>query len=93
MFPFVKDFKWHLTNSGYVRTGGYKVRCVLLHKMLFKTPKGLYIDHINGNIYRAYIKVNQKQMFGGDFKTEEEAVNARIILEQKYFKEYSRCVR
>lgn len=57
----------------------------------YKT-KGVSFDK-RKNRYRAYIKINQKQVFGGYFKTEEDAVNARIILEQKYFKEYARCER
>lgn len=136
MYNVVKNYKWHLTNYGYARTGGWEKKALLMHRLLFnKCPNGLYIDHINGNRldnrkenirfcttaqnamnsiskwkhtkcktkgvsfdkiknkYRAYIKINQKQVFGGYFKTEEDAVNARIILEQKYFKEYARCVR
>ena len=132
MFYLVKDFKWHLSNYGYARTGGGSKNNRLMHKLLFKTPEGLDIDHINGNrldnrkenirfctrsqnnmnsklkwkhtksnmkgvcfdkkrnIYRAYIKINGKQIFGGYFKKEADAIDARIVLESKYFKEYAR---
>jgi hypothetical protein len=131
MFYLVKDFKWHLSNHGYARTGGYNQKCVLLHKILYQTPKGLYIDHINGNKldnrkenirfctrqqnsmnsklqrvntktnrkgisfdkknnkYRVYLTIHGKQIFGGYFKTEAEAINARLVLEHEYFGEFS----
>lgn len=42
--------------------------------------------------YRSYIKINQKQISGGYFKKEEDAIKSRISLEHKYFKEYSRVL-
>lgn len=39
--------KWYLTNNGYLRNDS--PRNTLLHRLIMKTPKGLFTDHINGN--------------------------------------------
>lgn len=42
------------------------------------------------NKWRAYITINGKQITLGLYKTEQEAIDARIKAEEKYFKEYRR---
>lgn len=48
--------KWHLGASGYAQRterGQSKIihgtGKVMLHRLVIKTPKGMYTDHINGN--------------------------------------------
>lgn len=52
-FESVKDFKWQTNRQGYV------VRCiwangkpciVALHRAIIGCPKGMEVDHINGNV-------------------------------------------
>lgn len=45
------NHKWHLS-SGYVKRGGYvngKWRPVSLHRVITGAPKGVPVDHIDGN--------------------------------------------
>lgn len=45
---WAKNFAWFVTAQGYVatRTG---VRTIILHRILMDNPKGLDVDHINGD--------------------------------------------
>ena len=60
----VKDYKWHISSRGYVRTtimdprgrtlirNGYvcaKSANLFMHRLILNTPKDLQTDHINGN--------------------------------------------
>lgn len=55
-FERVKDFTWGRgyggRKSSYVGTNlkGLPHRCVLLHRFIMGTPKGLVTDHINGDV-------------------------------------------
>lgn len=51
----VKNFKWFLSSpknhhSQYVRTRIGKNSDIRLHRLIMDFPKGLQVDHINGNI-------------------------------------------
>ena len=62
--------------------------------------KGLYKNNTSGvtgvswhkqqEKWSAYIQIEHKNMYLGSFNSFDDAVNARLIAEQKYFKEYSR---
>ena len=62
--------------------------------------KGLYKNNTSGvtgvswhkqqNKWSAYIQIEHKNIHLGLFNNFDEAVNARLMAEQKYFKEYSR---
>lgn len=47
-FPVVKSHKWSVENSGYIHTtvNGKHTR---LHNQLLDVPKGMVVDHINGD--------------------------------------------
>lgn len=52
-FAKVNKFKWHVfAQKGYAgrdeRKGGNK-RKILMHRFILNAPKGLEVDHINGN--------------------------------------------
>ena len=51
--------------------------------------KGVYFDKPN-NKWRAFIKVNFKQIDLGRYVNLQDAINARMIAEQKYFGEWNR---
>lgn len=42
---FIRGRKWSLTSDGYVRCGCGQ----LMHRLLAQPPKGMEVDHINGN--------------------------------------------
>lgn|SRR3990167_2809158 len=49
-FERVKNIKWHYHHGGhsdnwYAMTSG----SVLMHRLIMNTPKGMEVDHINGN--------------------------------------------
>ena len=47
-FEYLRQFKWHVTDTGYAcRKDGRKNK--YMHRELMGSPKGLQIDHINGN--------------------------------------------
>ena len=51
-FEELQKIKWHISNSGYARaTKAIRVygSCFIHRAILGKPPKGLCIDHINGN--------------------------------------------
>ena len=52
-YEWLKDYKWHVTRHGACgtvyagrREGG---RLVLMHRQIMNPPKGMVVDHINGN--------------------------------------------
>ena len=49
----VNQYKWYLTNKGYVYTqpylGNYKHGSLMMHRLINKTPDGMFTDHINHN--------------------------------------------
>lgn len=48
----LKDKGWIYHSQGYAYTWdrtGEKPKCILMHRLINKTPKGLDTDHINGN--------------------------------------------
>jgi hypothetical protein len=52
-YEWLKDYKWHAT---YSRASGTMYACrrdgrrtVLLHRQIMNPPKGMVVDHINGN--------------------------------------------
>ena len=51
--------------------------------------KGVYFDKSN-NKWRAFIKVNFKQIDLGRYVNLQDAINARMIAEQQYFGEWNR---
>lgn len=127
----VKNYKWHLTKYGYVRTTA-KFNGLFLHKLITNTNKEVLVDHIFGNKldnrnnmlriadkqknamnskllpdnntsgtkgvsfdkrrhkWRAYIKINQKQIFLGYYQDIESAIKNRKDAEINYFGEYLR---
>lgn len=52
-FDFLNQFKWSYHHSGYaVRmevVKGFKRKTLLMHRVINKTPEGLFTDHVNGN--------------------------------------------
>lgn len=56
-FAWVNKIRWHATDSLYVQTnvrirpgriGAFK--CKKMHRLLMGEPKGLFVDHINGDV-------------------------------------------
>lgn len=45
---FVNNFKWNTGSRGYV-TSCINGKVVLLHRFIMNAPKGMEVDHINGN--------------------------------------------
>lgn len=123
--------KWSIS-YGYAKSGwGGRGKSILMHRLLFSVPEGLFIDHINGNKldnrsdnirivsksqnamnsktpsnnplglkgvsfdkrrnkYRAYIKLDQKQIHLGHFSSIKDAIEARLMSEKNLFGEYSK---
>lgn len=52
-FEWLNQFKWSVNSNKYVwrYTGriNRKTKGITMHKLIMKTPKGLQIDHINGD--------------------------------------------
>lgn len=47
-YEWLSERKWHIGGSGYaVRFS--KRKCCLMHREIMKTPRGMDVDHINGN--------------------------------------------
>ncbi len=52
-YDFLMQWKWSLTSTGYARRNKWsktKQECILMHREIANTPKGMATDHINGNI-------------------------------------------
>ena len=47
-FDELSKFRWHIC-AGYARRNAGKEIVVYMHRQLLNVPKGLVIDHINGN--------------------------------------------
>lgn len=47
-FKVVSIYKWHENKQGYL-SANINNRCVYIHRFIMNSPKGLVIDHINGN--------------------------------------------
>lgn len=47
MLPVLNNYKWHV-NSNYVR-GYARGEVVKMHRLIMSAPKGVEVDHINGN--------------------------------------------
>jgi hypothetical protein len=50
--PIVRSRKWHINSMGYAVWRGVidgKKQTIRLHRLINKTPKGLFTDHINHN--------------------------------------------
>lgn len=51
-YTLVSEYKWFINNKGYAaRTdrSGKKQKTIFLHRVINKTPNGLFTDHINKN--------------------------------------------
>lgn len=55
-FDYLAKYKWHLNSCGYAsRTTNYYIgskrmtRSICMHREIIECPKGLVIDHIDGN--------------------------------------------
>lgn len=51
-YSLVSSHKWYLNSRGYAERGirrGDKVEKVLMHRVINRTPDGLFTDHINRN--------------------------------------------
>ena len=47
-YPWLNEYKWSKTSTGYARTGKRSRR---MHRMVMGEPKGKDVDHMNGDIY------------------------------------------
>lgn len=47
-YALVKNFTWHICNSGYARTNIGK-GSVAMHRLILKVEKGQIVDHLNSN--------------------------------------------
>jgi hypothetical protein len=52
-YEWLKDYKWHVTRRGACGTAyagrRERGRLVLMHRQIMNPPKGMVVDHINGN--------------------------------------------
>lgn len=51
-YPILSKYKWYKSSYGYAIHKHYRDGrsiAVLMHKMLVCPPKGMYVDHINGD--------------------------------------------
>lgn len=52
-YEHLNQFKWHLNEFGYARTGTYKFNkhngAILMHRFILNAPKNMDVDHINHN--------------------------------------------
>lgn len=102
--PLVLSYSWHIGPGRYLRT---RVRGLpydkdkrFLHQLLLNPPKGLVVDHINGNIYdnrRCNLRVCTRQEnfwnrhkilsstgYKGVRLEKSKRFQARLIVNRKY---------
>jgi len=50
-FSILNSFKWHLSNpcNSFYATTNYKNKKISMHRFIMSPPKGMEVDHINGN--------------------------------------------
>lgn len=51
-FNYLNQWRWHIAWNGYVVRGEYNggnYKNFFLHRVIIKTPKGMFTDHINHN--------------------------------------------
>ena len=52
-FDYLGQWKWHLSDGGYAKRNRLKGEVgssmIRMHRVINKTPKNLFTDHINGN--------------------------------------------
>ena len=51
-YEWLNQWKWGISSTGYAKRGirkGKKTITIFLHRLLAKTPKGKFTDHINRN--------------------------------------------
>jgi hypothetical protein len=53
-YEWLNSMSWHCSNKGYARHGNYdkvtkKTKSVYMHRLIMGEPKGLQIDHIDGD--------------------------------------------
>lgn len=51
-YEMLMAYKWHISHFGYAQTsvgGRENKRNILMHRLLMEVPKGMEIDHINGD--------------------------------------------
>ena len=56
-FKFLNQWKWYLSDSGYalrnqhikIEINKYSSKIIRMHRLINKTPKNLFTDHINQN--------------------------------------------
>jgi hypothetical protein len=49
MFDELNKYKWNCDHHGYARTGKRKDKTILMHRLIFNPPEGMFTDHINHN--------------------------------------------
>ena len=47
-YEFVKGYTWYCDSNGYIRAT-VNQKTVLLHRLIMNAPKGMEIDHVNGD--------------------------------------------
>ncbi len=47
-FEMLAKYRWHITANGYASVSRKSGR-VWMHRLIMNTPKGLFVDHINGD--------------------------------------------
>lgn len=51
-YSLVSAYKWHLNSQGYAKSDWWEGKDrfhVLMHRLIIQCPKGMIVDHINGN--------------------------------------------